>query len=82
MGTTIAAKQKQIPFKISDKLHKDMRNKTNDRAIYFMLLDSIDAGEVIYCTGQNVFRPKEKRPEVDKIISDNDVIVRMLYNQI
>lgn len=49
-----------------------------DKALYFMILDAIEANVELKLVGKNVFRPEVSRPVVDDFIVDDQVVVPIL----
>ena len=52
-----------------------------DVAFYFMVLDAVDANEVIDYTAKPIFRPHIKHPMIDKLQADKEFVIKLLYNQ-
>ena len=53
-----------------------MEYKMTDKAIYYMLRDSVGVG--IHLVGENVFRRYEIRPEPDELVVDKAVAIHLM----
>ena len=56
----------------------DMDARYVDKALYYTMLDAIEAKDALELVGRNVFRPETARPAVDDFIMDEEVVVEIL----
>ena len=56
----------------------DMDARYVDKALYYTMLDAIEANDTLELVGRNVFRPEVARPAVDDFIMDEEVVMEIL----